>query len=606
MKTKNIIIIVVVTLLVLIGGLLIYKAINSDRRVSVPVDLPYDKSLNLEDTTLYYYSYEVRLDAYDDSTFCQFDSCGSLAAEFKTETDEIEILDVYKTKYLFYKDNGRIKVYNNDEKKSYVINVKGDGEVYLFGVDEETDEFYGVIVDKDNLRYYFSIEKNDTLYAGQYKDLYFVSSDYLSASVYETIVDEEDGYEEDLQKELLLLSTDKEKIVIKQENADNEASLLFDVVISGGKKFYVLESLNVDSSFYKEVYDKNFKSLFKSKRNNKYEDVSERFVFDCTIHDGYIYVFDDGVLYRYDSNGKLVKKSKKYYGVQMIAGEYMVITNTNLLLTNIDGKEVKLSNWNNEKYLHTALSGWYEENNKKGIYLVVEEDNVNIDEVWKKCLEAGDCEEMSKEDLADYNLGYEYYYIPTTGETGKIATYIGGYAKPVLYLYPTSKTNVTVTFDKPDNLTTTYPKYKGSWEVTAYPNGDLYDKDNKYYYGLYWEEKLNHRVNFNEGFYVTKDNAIEFLEEKLTYIGLNDKERNEFIMYWLPILEKNGKNLVYFELTEERNMTSKINISPSVDSMLRIAIHVKKVNSEVKIKEEKLTRFNRVGFSAVEWGGVMY
>ena len=77
-------------------------------------------------------------------------------------------------------------------------------------------------------------------------------------------------------------------------------------------------------------------------------------------------------------------------------------------------------------------------------------------------------------------------------------------------------------------------------------------------------------------------------------------------MYWLPILAKNGKNLVYFELTEERNKTSKINISPNVDSILRIAIHVKKVNSEVKIKEEKLTRFNRVGFSAVEWGGVMY
>ena len=110
------------------------------------------------------------------------------------------------------------------------------------------------------------------------------------------------------------------------------------------------------------------------------------------------------------------------------------------------------------------------------------------------------------------------------------------------------------------------------------------------------------KESFNEGFYVTSENAIEFLEEKLSYIGLNDRERNEFIMYWLPILEKNGKNLVYFELTNERNSYSKINISPKVDSMLRIAIHVKRVNSEVNIKEQKLTKFNRVGVSGVEWG----
>ena len=52
-------------------------------------------------------------------------------------------------------------------------------------------------------------------------------------------------------------------------------------------------------------------------------------------------------------------------------------------------------------------------------------------------------EDLSKElqdslggDNTGVDYGYEYYYIPKTGETGKIATYIGGYAKPILYLYP--------------------------------------------------------------------------------------------------------------------------------------------------------------------------
>ena len=173
-------------------------------------------------------------------------------------------------------------------------------------------------------------------------------------------------------------------------------------------------------------------------------------------------------------------------------------------------------------------------------------------------------------------------------------------------MYPEKETKVTVTFANQESLTTTYPKYDKNWIVNAKPNGDLYDLNNKYYYALYWEEKLNHNIDFKEGFYVTKDNAIEFLEEKLSYIGFNQKERNEFIMYWLPILEKNEKNLVYFELTNEREKYSKININPKPDSLLRVAIHVKKVNNEVKIKEQKLTKFNRKGFAAVEWGGVIH
>ena len=77
-------------------------------------------------------------------------------------------------------------------------------------------------------------------------------------------------------------------------------------------------------------------------------------------------------------------------------------------------------------------------------------------------------------------------------------------------------------------------------------------------------------------------------------------------MYWLPILEKNEHNLVYFELTKEREKYNKLNISPKPDSLLRVAIHVKKVDGFTYIKEEKLETFKRKGFSAVEWGGVIH
>ena len=200
----------------------------------------------------------------------------------------------------------------------------------------------------------------------------------------------------------------------------------------------------------------------------------------------------------------------------------------------------------------------------------------------------------------------EVIYDASTKKGEVKESYCGGIAKPILYLYPNKTTKVTVSFDHPEYLETTYPKFTGKWEVTAHKNGDLYDSKDNYYYGLYWDEKKVHEVDFSTGYYVESDDAIEFLEKKLSYIGLSPKERNEFIMYWLPKLEKNGKSLVYFELTEERESYNKINITPKPDSLLRLVIHIKKVDKKVEIPKQSLTKFQRKGFVAVEWGGVEY
>ena len=122
------------------------------------------------------------------------------------------------------------------------------------------------------------------------------------------------------------------------------------------------------------------------------------------------------------------------------------------------------------------------------------------------------------------------------------------------------------------------------------------------YYALYWEERPTEPYKFTEGFYVDK-NYPEFLEEKLSELGLTDREANEFIMYWLPVLEKNGRNLVAFETTESREFANKLQISPAPDSLLRVAIHIKKVDSDPGLPEQKLPIFKRIGFAAVEWGG---
>ncbi len=289
--------------------------------------------------------------------------------------------------------------------------------------------------------------------------------------------------------------------------------------------------------------------------------------------------YDDknGVIYDFAGNTYLNDKYDDVYGIA--GGAYVLVSQKgSLKLVQMDGK---------------VLYDYGVVNNLGNLNFAFEYNNEAIFQFYKN-------------DPTELSVCVEYSYNPTTKKGTFKDIMCGGIAKPILYLYPDEKANVTVSFEHPEFLETTYPKFKNNWQMTAFPNGDLFDENNKYYYALYWDEKKVHTVNFDEGFYVESDNAIKFLEEKLSYIGLNDKERNEFIMYWLPILEKNKKSLVYFELTEERESYNKLFVTPKPDSMLRVVIHIKKVNEKVDIKKQTLKKFKREGFTVVEWGGTTY
>ena len=204
-------------------------------------------------------------------------------------------------------------------------------------------------------------------------------------------------------------------------------------------------------------------------------------------------------------------------------------------------------------------------------------------------------------------LTYEVVYRKKNNNKNNIDKEQYTYVQPLLYLYPKKETKITISFEDPKKITNAYPKYKEKWKITAKPKGDLEDKDKNGYIALTWEEDCKSDIDFNKGYFVTKDESMQFLEDKLKYIGLNDKERNEFIISWLPVLVKNEKSMVYFELTEDRNIDNKLNISPKPDSMLRFIMHVKKVDGKPSdFEQQKLSHFNRKGFSVIECSGVLH
>lgn len=176
-------------------------------------------------------------------------------------------------------------------------------------------------------------------------------------------------------------------------------------------------------------------------------------------------------------------------------------------------------------------------------------------------------------------------------------------AKPVIYLYPNAKQEVSVKLHYKGELTYTYPEYKNGWNVVANPDGKLVNlRDNREYSYLFWEGKSNKEWDMSKGFVIKGDETEKFLQEKLEYMGLTPKEYNEFIVYWLPLMKDNKYNLITFAKEEYEDL-AKLEITPKPDSILRVFMVFKPLDKAVNIEEQKLETFKRSGFTVVEWGG---
>jgi len=196
--------------------------------------------------------------------------------------------------------------------------------------------------------------------------------------------------------------------------------------------------------------------------------------------------------------------------------------------------------------------------------------------------------------ISCYGFGFGFYYARSS------------VLKPIIYLYPTEETQINVELWSPENLSHTYPKYNSEkWrKVIAQPNWELEDMDTwRKLYALYREWKSSNETNFDEWFVVEWKDIIPFLEEKLAILWLNEREAEEFIVYWLPQMENNKYNLIRFETIEEQNQNMPLNITPTPDTVIRVMMDWKAIDKPIDIPEQQLITPERNGFTVVEWWG---
>ena len=200
------------------------------------------------------------------------------------------------------------------------------------------------------------------------------------------------------------------------------------------------------------------------------------------------------------------------------------------------------------------------------------------------------------EDSANYYDGHIYSTLPTPLPISV--------DKPIIYIYPEITTNLTIRLGYPDKIICSYPKYTDGWHVTANPDGTLVDNETgRRLYALYWEGQGSVPRKMEEGFIVKGIDSITFLEEKLAILGLNEREAEEFIVYWLPKLEENKYNFIRFATMEEINEFMPLEVSVKSDSVIRVLMQFKGLDNPIEVKEQQLETPERTGFTVVEWGG---
>jgi hypothetical protein len=175
--------------------------------------------------------------------------------------------------------------------------------------------------------------------------------------------------------------------------------------------------------------------------------------------------------------------------------------------------------------------------------------------------------------------------------------------KPVVYLYPTEDTQVTVKVGA--NVTKSEPTYDKSWQVLARPSGQLL-VGGQSYSSLFWEGLgWGEYPVITQGRVVATSQVEEAITSDLTHIGLNQREIGDFLEFWLPKMPNTPYTRLTWLQNKEMDKLAPLAVSPKPDSSIRVFLDFNGLDSPQTISSQTLVKMPRAGFTLVEWGGLL-
>jgi hypothetical protein len=177
--------------------------------------------------------------------------------------------------------------------------------------------------------------------------------------------------------------------------------------------------------------------------------------------------------------------------------------------------------------------------------------------------------------------------------------------KPVIYLYPEEKIQLSIKLNPDGYLTKTEPLYNGGWEnIVAYPDGELIYQG-KSFASLHYEAMINKFKTPQEGWVVKKEALPEFFKEILPRLGLNPQEAEDFQEYWLGRLTGSPYFFAGLLSEEEIERIDPVVFSVEPETFIRVRFYFKDLEELFGVERPVLPLPpTRSGFSVVEWGGL--
>lgn len=239
------------------------------------------------------------------------------------------------------------------------------------------------------------------------------------------------------------------------------------------------------------------------------------------------------------------------------------------------------------------------------VYGVKEDDQIIIN-AYKNYQVGREKDILSKDDFYARKPIFIYKdglgdYILFTSADFRAAVECG---KPVIYLYPQKETQVSVKVGA--DITKSEPIYQNGWDgVLAKPTGELTHQGQNYPY-LFWEGKgLGNYPVIDSGFVVEKNNLESTLKDHLAKLGLNQKESADFLEFWLPKMPETPYTRLTWFGTRQMNELAPLSVTPTPDTVIRIFLDFAGLEKPINLKSQNLSASERIGFTLVEWGGLL-
>lgn len=217
----------------------------------------------------------------------------------------------------------------------------------------------------------------------------------------------------------------------------------------------------------------------------------------------------------------------------------------------------------------------------------------------------------SNDYLSEDEFNESVVIIVVKNKIGEYENYISnGFAplaecgKPVIYLYPEQKTEVSVEVGADVRISD--PLYVDGWDVVAHEDGTLLYKGDQYG-SLFWEG-LGHGQypEITEGRVIRTEDFINEIKSDLTKAGLNRKEISDFVDFWKDYVPSEEYTRITWLDTEEMNELAPLKVHPNPDTVIRVFMDFEGQDTkETNLKPQEINKKDRAGFTLVEWGGLL-